>query len=588
MSDLLRPGSIGRLFASVLLGCLLLFAAPLMAANNGDNLLGELGLSPAKPRFLPPAEAFVVKATQQQNKVQVAVSLAPGYYLYKDKFRFTLSSGRLGNPDWPTAATHDDEFFGQSQVYFDGLLLDLPLLEVPQGATLTISYQGCTEGMCYPPNQISLPLNAVVTTATTPPAIPEANSSESIRQQLDNATGTGRLVTLGLFLLFGLGLAFTPCMLPMYPILGSVVLGNQSVSGKRAVWLAFCYVQGMALCYTLLGLLVASLGAGLQAWLQQPALLLTFSLFFVLLAANMFGLLHVRLPQGWQQALHRISGAQRGGSATGCFGMGLVAALICSPCTTAPLTGALLYVAQSGDRLLGGLALYLLAMGMGLPLLLLALFGRHCLPRSGLWMERVKRLFGFILLFVPLLLLGRILPEFWLKLGYLLLGAVTLGYLALTLLPGPRSRLAAMVAILLLGNSLWHYWPGLTGDSLPFTPLRTPEALQQQLQEAKAANQGVVVDFYADWCVACKQLERETFSDPLVRQRLSGYRLLRVDVTVATEPERQLMEQLKVPGLPALLIFPSGADAPTARIDGFLPPSLFVQALPTCHPEQPC
>jgi len=225
---------------------------------------------------------------------------------------------------------------------------------------------------------------------------------------------------------------------------------------------------------------------------------------------------------------------------------------------------------------------------MGLPLLLLALFGRHCLPRSGLWMERVKRLFGFILLFVPLLLLGRILPEFWLKLGYLLLGAVTLGYLALTLLPGPRSRLAAMVAILLLGNSLWHYWPGLTGDSLPFTPLRTPEALQQQLQEAKAANQGVVVDFYADWCVACKQLERETFSDPLVRQRLSGYRLLRVDVTVATEPERQLMEQLKVPGLPALLIFPSGADAPTARIDGFLPPSLFVQALPTCHPEQPC
>lgn len=588
MSDRLRPCGIGRLFAGALLGCLLLLSSPLMAANNADNLLGELGLSPAKPRFLPPAEAFVVKASQQQDKVRVQVSLAPGYYLYKDKFRFTLSSGQLGSPDWPAAAIHNDEFFGQSQVYFDTLTLTLPLLEVPQGATLTIGYQGCTEGMCYPPNQISLPLNAVVKATSPFPAIPEASSSESIRQQLDNASGQGRLTTLGLFLLFGIGLAFTPCMLPMYPILGSLVLGSQTVSVKRAFWLAFCYVQGMALCYTLLGLMVASLGAGLQAWLQQPALLIGFSLFFVLLSANMFGFIHVRLPDSWQQALHRISGAQRGGSAAGCFGMGLVAALICSPCTTAPLTGALLYVAQSGDQLLGGLALYLLAIGMGLPLLLLTLFGRRCLPRSGLWMERIKVIFGFILLSVPLLLLGRILPEFWLKLGYLLLGVTTLAYLAHSLLPGPRTRLTAMAAILLLGNVLWHYWPGLTAASLPFTPLHTPEALQQQLQQAKAANQAVVVDFYADWCVACKQLERETFSDPVVRQRLSGYRLLRVDVTVATEQERQLMAQLKVPGLPALLFFPSGANEPATRIDGFLPPTHFVQALPTCRPEQPC
>ena len=577
------------LMLALLTGCLLTLSLPSGATTSADNLLGELGLTQAQPRYLPAAQAFMVKAHQQQEKVQIAITLTPGYYLYKEKFRFTLSAGKTGTPSWPQAQFHQDDYFGRSEVYFDGLTLDLPIIEAPAGAVLTIGYQGCTEGMCYPPGETRLTLTTAVTKdSSTINPLASTISSDTARQQLDHAKEQGLAITLGIFFVLGVGLAFTPCMLPMYPILSSVVLGNTAVSTRRAFWLALSYIQGMALCYTLLGLAVASAGAGLQAFLQQPAVLIGFSLLFTLLAATMFGLIHLHLPGRWQAALHRLSGAQRGGSVMGCFVMGALAALVCSPCTTAPLTGALLYVAQSGDRWLGGAALYALSLGMGLPLLLLATFGKQCLPRNGLWMQRVKVLFGFILLAVPLLLLERLLPTFWLRLGWLLLAGSALSYLALTLLPGPRWRLSALLLILLLAKFGWQQWPAEHQEQLAFASLQSPAQLQQELQAAEAAGMGVVVDFYADWCVACKQLEQETFSDPAVQQRLQGYRLLRVDVTVTTEQERQLMAQLKVPGLPAMLFFQTAEAQPSTRIDGFLPPEGFVRALPLCRPEQTC
>lgn len=577
----------------------------LVSTNSADAVLNQLGLAPATPQFLPAERAFILSSQQQGNELQIRLEIAPGYYLYRDKMHWQVSEGQLGSVTLPPGDLHEDEFFGRTQVFHYSLDFAIPLQQIPAQATLELSYQGCTEGMCYPPVTQRIPLQPVGSTlnsATANPEpstvegqpgttqsltpLPDADGTPSDRSQAALAQGGWQAV--GLFLLLGFGLALTPCMLPMYPILSAIILGRGALSTGRALALSLAYVQGMALTYTLLGLAVASLGAGLQAWLQHPLMLGLFSLLFMLLAAAMFGAFELQLPGALQQRLQRLAGAQRSGSLPGVLLMGAISALVCSPCTTAPLSGALLYVAQSGDLWLGALVLYALALGMGWPMLLLGTLGPRWLPKRGIWMHRIKVCFGFVLLAAPLLLLGRWLPEWLIRGGWSLLITTAVGYLLLTLLPSPRLRIAALLLLPLLAFGSWQWLAPTTYASLPFTDIQSRVELQQQLQQARAQGQPVMLDLYADWCAACHQLEQETFSHPEVQQQLAHYRLLRVDLSNMDAEQRALLAELQVTGLPAIQFFGQAPD-PLARIDGFLDAQGFLSRLPQqCQPQNRC
>ena len=565
---------------------------PQAAQTSADALLGDLGLAPLKPRYLPAEQAFILQTRQEGNTLQVQLTLADGYYLYRDKLSWTLSNGQLGQVNLPPGERHEDEFFGSTQVFYRELNFTIPLLFAPAGAQLTLGYQGCTEGLCYPPVRHTLDLQPVdkpgrqdsAGTAIPSPSVSSTGiSTPSDTNAVAQALRSGTWVAAGLFLLFGLGLAFTPCMLPMYPILSAIILGRRSLGMGRAFTLSLAYVQGMALTYTLVGLAVASLGASLQAWLQHPLVLSLFSLLFVLLAAAMFGLFELQLPASLQSRLHQLAGRSGSGSLPGVFTMGAISALVCSPCTTAPLSGALLYVAQSGDRLLGATVLYALAIGMGIPLLLLGTLGPRWLPRHGLWMQRVKVLFGFVLLSVPVALLARLLPEPVIRATWLLLLLCTLGYLLLTLLPHSRLRLASLLLLPLIA---WFGWQQLAPQthSLTFRSVANLSELQQELAAARARNQPVMVDFYADWCVACKQIDAETLSNKRVQASLAPYLLLRADVSAPGQAQQELLQAMSIPGLPAILFF-GQQEAPLARIDGFQPPEQFLDTLPSCQQD---
>ena len=588
------------LLATLLCG----LASPMVAAapaQSADQLLGELGLAPAKPHFLPLDQAFVLTTRQEGDRLLIALDIADGYYLYRDKLSWQVSEGKLGQVQLPSGERHNDAFFGQTEVFYQSVDFAIPLLEIPAKSVLTLRYQGCTEGLCYPPasKQITLqPITTATNQAATPateqpqrsgevtPAMNQAPVDASDR--LQGALAGSWLTAAGLFLLLGLGLALTPCMLPMYPILSAIILGRGALPLRRAFLLSLAYVQGMALTYTLLGLAVASMGASLQAWLQQPLVLVIFSLLFIALAAAMFGAFSLQLPPRWQHALHQLAGAQSSGSLPGVFVMGAISALVCSPCTTAPLSGALLYVAQSGDRALGAVVLYALALGMGIPLLLLGTLGPRWLPRRGLWMQRVKVLFGFILLAVPVLLLARILPEPLIRAAWSVLIMLTLGYLLLALCPISRLRRLALLLLPLLAIASWFWLAPSAHQTLPFVEVKNLQELEQQLAMAREQKQPVMLDLYADWCVACKQFEEQTFSDPQVQQRLLRYHLLRVDVTDPLPPQRELLETLQVSGLPAILFF-GEAEQPLARVDGFLPPEMFLRHFPEqCHSTIDC
>ena len=588
------------LLATLLCG----LASPMVAAapaQSADQLLGELGLTPAKPHFLPLDQAFVLTTRQEGNRLLIALDIADGYYLYRDKLSWQVSEGKLGQVQLPSGERHNDAFFGQTEVFYQSVDFAIPLLEIPAKSVLTLRYQGCTEGLCYPPasKQITLqPITTATNQAATPATDLPQRSGEvtptmnqapvDASDRLQGALAGSWLTAAGLFLLLGLGLALTPCMLPMYPILSAIILGRGALPLRRAFLLSLAYVQGMALTYTLLGLAVASMGASLQAWLQQPLVLVIFSLLFIALAAAMFGAFSLQLPPRWQHALHQLAGAQSSGSLPGVFVMGAISALVCSPCTTAPLSGALLYVAQSGDRALGAVVLYALALGMGIPLLLLGTLGPRWLPRRGLWMQRVKVLFGFILLAVPVLLLARILPEPLIRAAWSVLIMLTLGYLLLALCPISRLRRLALLLLPLLAIASWFWLAPSAHQTLPFVEVKNLQELEQQLAMAREQGQPVMLDLYADWCVACKQFEEQTFSDPQVQQRLLRYHLLRVDVTDPLPPQRELLETLKVSGLPAILFF-GEAEQPLARVDGFLPPEMFLRHFPEqCHSTIDC
>lgn len=385
-------------------------------------------------------------------------------------------------------------------------------------------------------------------------------------------------------LLIGIGIAFTPCVLPMYPLISGIVLGGkQRLSTARALLLAFIYVQGMALTYTALGLVVAAAGLQFQAALQHPYVLIGLSAVFILLALSMFGLFTLQLPSALQTRLTLMSNRQQGGSAGGVFAMGAIAGLICSPCTTAPLSAILLYIAQSGNMWLGGGTLYLYALGMGLPLILVTVFGNRLLPKSGPWMETVKTAFGFVILALPVFLLERIIGDAWGLRLWAMLGVAFFTWAFIFSL-GAKKPWMRLVQILLLAAALVSVRPlqdwafgtpvGQMQAHLNFTQIKNVDELNSALAEAKG--KPVMLDLYADWCVTCKEFEKYTFSDPQVQSALKETVLLQANVTANNAQDKALLKQLNVLGLPTILFFnQQGHEQPEQRVTGFMDAAAF-------------
>ena len=605
-----------RALLSVLLLGLITFSAPSMAlfgndqfGNNQNNAFGS-----SNDSFVPVDQAFPFNYYQQDGKLMLDWQVRDGYYLYQERLSVAGENVALGDLQMEEGTPHKDEFFGDVHIYTQPLFVNVPMHNWQDGARVVVQYQGCAKaGFCYPPETRVIPISAFTssssgsTTSTTAPKAEQAAivtppaaksstadtpSSAPITQQDSLAANLAdNWWTPLLFLALGVGLAFTPCVLPMYPILTSIVLGSGKLSQRRALGLSFVYVQGMALTYTLLGLVVASAGMQFQAAMQHPYVLIGLSVLFVALALSMFGVYNLQLPSSVQTWLNNLSNKQQGGSSAGVFAMGAISGLVCSPCTTAPLSGALLYVAQSGDLLTGGIALYALAMGMGIPLILVAVFGNKLLPKAGGWMDRVKTLFGFVLLAAPIFLLERIMPEVWATALWSALGIAAFGWLyhiknSLEF-GGWKQSTVGIIAVLGLFASAQpalNFWFGdntttqAQQATVSFTRITNVAELEAALAQAKQAGKPVMLDFYADWCVACKEFEKYTFHDPSVEAKLQDFVLLQADVTKNQVQDIELLKHMNVLGLPTIEFWDAnGEHVSNARLTGFMQAEPFLE-----------
>jgi len=542
--------------------------------------------APGRSNFIPADQAFVFDFQQNQHDLNLTWQVKDGYYLYRKQVSITPAQANVGPLQLPKGEWHEDEFYGKSEIYRQRLSVPVTVNQADKGATLTVTYQGCADaGFCYPPETKVVPLSEVNMAADISPQ----PTGKSIGSESASALPFSALWAL----LIGIGIAFTPCVLPMYPLISGIVLGGkQRLSTARALLLAFIYVQGMALTYTALGLVVAAAGLQFQAALQHPYVLIGLSVVFTVLALSMFGLFTLQLPSSLQTRLTLMSNRQQGGSAGGVFAMGAIAGLICSPCTTAPLSAILLYIAQSGNMWLGGGTLYLYALGMGLPLILVTVFGNRLLPKSGPWMETVKTAFGFVILALPVFLLERIIGDIWGLRLWAILGVAFFGWAFITSL-GAKKPWMRLVQILLLAAALISVRPlqdwafgtptAQTQAHLNFTQIKNVDELNTAL--AQANGRSVMLDLYADWCVACKEFEKYTFSDPQVQSALKETVLLQANVTANNAQDKALLKQLNVLGLPTILFFNKQAEEqPAARVTGFMDAAAFSAHL---HDRQP-
>ncbi|GAA0295469.1 protein-disulfide reductase DsbD [Psychrosphaera haliotis] len=600
------------------LASLSLFTSVSHAAITADPLKGLFG---QQTEYLPVDEAFLFDFKQVDNKVVLDWTLADGYYLYKDKFQFQADNSTIAETVKQDGTQIEDEFFGVVDVYFFQSKIDVSFSEIAENGYLNIRYQGCAEaGFCYNPTVKRIPLSAISADeiaalkaasstgnnaatqtsdsvsspglSTTNESVSTANTSQQ-NSLADSLANESLLWTLLIFFGLGVGLAFTPCVFPMFPILSSIIAGQSNMTVKKGLWLAFIYVQGMAITYSLLGLVVASMGVQFQAALQHPAVLITVSVIFVLLAGAMFGWYNLQLPQSWTNKLTQVSNNQKSGNLVGVFVMGLLSGLIASPCTTAPLTGALLYVAQTGDLLIGFVTLYVLSLGMGLPLLLIGASGGKLLPKAGNWMNVVKNLFGFILLAIPLILLERFVDLEWVLLLAGILLIVIAGYFHSQYL-GQASNTAKSGFWVV---SLFSFLLGFVLIIKPILPTPVASAsaeshevefikvsnmseIKQQIAQANAAGKPVMLDLYADWCVACKEFEAFTFSDKSVQDKMADFVLLQIDMTANNDADIEVLTEYDILGLPTILFFnTSGGELTTQRVTGYMNATTFLAHL---------
>lgn len=549
----------------------------LIFALFSSQAFASLFDNPGKTQFVPVDQAFAFDFQQSGDRLNLSWQIKPGYYLYRQQIKLSPAQAELAPPGLPKGTWHEDEFYGKTEIYTGHLNLPVAVKSAQKGATISVTYQGCAEaGFCYPPETRLVPLSEVI-------AADEGRAQPGPLPQEREQTSELPFSALWAFLI-GIGIAFTPCVLPMYPLISGIVLGGkQRLSTARALLLTFIYVQGMALTYTALGLVVAAAGLPFQAALQHPYVLIGLSALFALLAASMFGLFTLQLPSSLQTRLTLMSNRQRGGSAGGVFAMGALAGLICSPCTTAPLSAILLYIAQSGNLWLGGGTLYLYALGMGLPLVLITVSGNRLLPKSGPWMDTVKTGFGFVILALPVFLLERVIGDMWGLRLWALLGMAFFGWAFITSLQTHKPWMR-IVQIIMLGAALvsakplqdWAFGPPLVANQqhLNFTRIASVAQLDQVLANAKGKT--VMLDLYADWCVACKEFEKYTFSNVQVQKQLANTLLLQADVTANNAQDAALLRHLQVLGLPTILFFnDEGREQSGSRVTGFMDADAF-------------
>ncbi|PWB30612.1 protein-disulfide reductase DsbD [Pseudomonas sp. SDI] len=565
----------------------LLLALPAVAAGLLDSrpsaTFGASSLNNSAD-FLPVREAFKLNLIQgDAQAIKLRFVPTEGYYLYRHRFQFRTEPAdiKLGAVQLPAGEAKHDEFFGDVEVYHTIVDVDLPRTDDKRPFTLVVTYQGCADkGLCYPPETERLSIDGSG-------VAPAASAGAADKAWTWKA--------LALFFLAGVGLTFTPCVLPMLPILSGVVLRGQ-VGGWRGFSLSLAYVLPMAACFALLGALMGLFGASLnlQARLQSAWVLVPFAAFFVVFALAMFGLFELKLPHAISSRLDRLAGQTKGGSLLGAAVLGVVSSLLVSPCVSAPLAGALLYISASGDALGGGLKLFALGLGMGAPLLLVATGGAAWLPKSGPWLVTVKNAIGVLLLGLAIGLLSRVLPgqATLLLVGLLAAGvAVFLGALEFVV-KTTRQRLAQVLGLFLLCYALACWYGAYSGQSDPLRPLNassapptlnaagttttdrwqtvdSPAALDSVLAEAKAAGQPLVLDWYADWCISCKVIEHEVLNAAPVVAQLQGYRLVRFDITRSSAEQRALLDRYQLFGPPALLFFAAnGSEKTDARVVG--------------------
>lgn len=606
----------------------------LLSGSVNAGLFDRFGSS-SEERILDAAQAFqlTINAVDPLT-LEARWIIAPGYYLYRDKFRLNLLDApglTVTGLDIPPGKSKEDPYFGRQQVFHNEAVVVARLQRDSRSAQtvrVKVDYQGCAEiGVCYPPLSQTLSV-ALPALPPLPPASdinPERSSlpptgegsgvrvkaaetapPEAEQDRLARLLSEQRLLAIPAFFGFGLLLAFTPCIFPMVPILSSLIAGQGArLTRRRALLLSLIYVLAMAATYTVAGVLAAVLGQNIQAWFQNPWVIGAFSGLFVLLALSMFGLYDLQLPAYLQHRLAEWSNRQRSGQWAGVAIMGVLSALIVGPCVAPPLIGVLTFIAVTGDIPLGAVALFTLGLGMGAPLLLIGASTGHWLPRAGHWMERIKTVFGVLLLLVALGLLERILPAALSMVLWATLLIVTATYMGAlqpvvhgapawrTLVKGLGMVLLIYGVLLLVGVAAGGRdpWQPLRGIGFTavretprplFRPVKTVADVEQAVRAA--AGQPVLLDFYADWCVSCKELERDTFADAGVQTALAGVMALQADVTAHDAADQALLRHFGLVGPPALLFFgPDGREHRERRIVGFIaagPFSAHLRALP--------
>lgn len=584
-----------------------------------NSLLGE------EEELLRVDDAFVLQAEILDNTVLVKFEIAEGYYMYRERFGFKSDNATLSEPLIPEGIVKDDPYLGRTEVYYNFIEIAVPYSGASNPMNLSIDFQGCAEDrLCYPPTTREVTLEVPASTLALANSDAVATSTITDTQQaqetfvseqqnlMENLEQKGVFWNFFKFILIGLGLTFTPCVFPMIPIISGIIAGQgKDITTRKAFGLALSYTQAMAIVYTIFGVLVALAGQSLSGYLQSPAFVIGAAIVFVLLSLSMFGFYELQLPAGLQAKLAEKSNSQKTGSYIGSAIMGAISALIVSPCVTVPLIAILLVIAQTGDILLGAASLYGLGVGMGIPLIIIAVTEGRFLPKAGNWMNAIKAAFGVAMLAVALYLVKHLLPNSIYMYGWALLALIPGYYLFRNQLPnlGWRNLFAGLGLVLMIygallviggaqGNrnllqplgqsysmmtteySQMAEGPAqskakntLTNNSKPhlqFDRIKTLDQLEQRVADANAQGKTVMLDFFAEWCASCYEFEELVFTDPAVHSALDNTVLLQADVTANDPQDVELMNAFKILGLPSILFFDlEGNELTQYRANGF-------------------
>ncbi|HVV68016.1 MAG TPA: protein-disulfide reductase DsbD [Gammaproteobacteria bacterium] len=568
------------------------------------------GSAPQQP--LPVDKAFPFSAELFGNDtVLLHWNTVPDHYLYRDRFKFKILSpttASIGSIIYPSGKPKQDEIFGKYEVYPGELTLPIPIIKAnPEKTVLEVTFQGCAEdGYCYPPTTHQMNINFTTRTVTTDlisTTTVNNNTASNQEQKFSQILSNSHLITIFFaFIGFGILLSFTPCVLPMLPILSGIIVGHrENITTGKALRLSFVYVLSMAITYAVAGVLVGMLGGSVQAWFQKTWVLVLFSALFVALALSFFGFYQLRMPRKLEELITQFSGHQKKGHYIGVAIMGCLATLIVSPCVTPALVGVLGYIGQTGDATLGGIALFALGLGMGLPIMIVGTAGGKLLPKAGAWMKTLEAVFGVVFLGMAIFMLDRVIPStvsllLWAAL--LIVSAIYMGALSPTVNHG-WGKLWKGLGLVFLVYGILMMVGVAEGNDDPFKPLTltakaaisgTNEALFTRIKslddlnhavlEAKSQHKPVFLDFYADWCLSCQEMKRYTFKDPAVLAALKPFVVLQADVTANDAVDKTLMQHFQVIAPPTLLFFnPQGEQMKNATLVGKIDSKILIQHL---------